>query len=1714
MNRDFTTTMIIGLFLLTSSITLHALNNPRTEGFIGKTVHDLERILFSHFPTNLSSTIPTTTYTKITACDGTGVIVSSDGVPDATNAEGTQDASYASLHETVSEHLFVDLTNTLPDKYANFLKVLDKKKQTISSSQKNISLPNAALHNNYQIEMVDSNADGVYDGSVASVLESNNTIILEKEMNKMALPSNVSAFAIQPSCDDGMAQSDGYLQISEVTNADRYHFSLGNTFDDNGGANTYANATTFTTFPEQTTANLGNPTGSEDYTIRIYDGSDAEFIDVVVIMNEQDCIVGCECNEAIYLNEVTGGGAIHKYIANPDGTLSEISSPWLDNTALGEDFTNPHGLGTDLNGFLYINTRGRGDIRKVSSIGVPVAGFALDVDSYNIDSYNNILYTNRQNGYIQSYDLCTGLPLCRIYLDGLNTIQNWGLDIVDNYLYATSNIGQSSDPSIQAEPNYLWKIDLDQNSCADIANPIAPFLSSTGTFGIGNSVLGQTSIYGVTTDANGNIYVIERDRRDEEPTVPELSARLLKYSSNGVLLAISNWDIEEGTNPHPGFVEPNRGYFNAIGIIYSAVSNRLYVSTGSPEDDCVAMFDVNLNYLGAAIPWTGTGVDNAKAIAINKECCPVSNNMVIDTTLCNATLNEVILLHEILDCQGIIAEGEWTAVAGSSGINFETCDNSITITSLDACGTFILESDGIGANVQCGAFKITVNIEVGDITAPVIAGSNPTCVTSNDPAALTFTSAASGTSTITYQWQVSTTDCMSGWSDIAGAPTDNTPYDPPVLTQETHYRVLTIVDEGCSSGMCRDTSNCVTLTPESGCTPTCTNPIATAFAIQPSCVDNVVQSDGYLQLSAVTNGDKVNFSTGSTYTGDADYANATTIGALPFQFNTGLSNPSVSQDYTIRVFNGASDCFTDVVITLNMQDCIVGCECNDFIYLNDDFGTNNQIHKFSINSSTGQATEIGNPWIDNIINPHGITGDLNGFLYFTELQTGPLRTERVYKADCAGTIISSNVFSDEILNGDIGVTTNMASIGNVVYMNDAFVGRINAFDVCKDTLLGTVALTGVTSESWGMNLGRDNYIYATSNRGINQAIHQVYKIDPDLSNFTTPATTINPLFTFDVSTYPGQSSGGQVAGITTDENQNIYVVSARRGDRQATIIKFDQAGNVLGTISDIDNNGTGFYGAIGIAYSEESGLLYLTSTEDCISVVDPTTMTEIPSLSIPGGQAKGLSIISECCPTNNNITIDTTLCVATIGEVLFLQELINCDGIICEGLWAEGSNTGMTYDACDNSVTIDALNACGSFTLESDGTGNNPQCGAFKIEVNISVNVVTASVVAADQTICLGDDPAAFTVTTPATGGTLTYQWQSSTTDCTTDFSDIGGATNATYDPPAGLTDTTYYRVIVNSANAGCASGNCADTSNCITVTVLDTMQTILNQDICQGDSHAFNGQNLNVTGTYRDTLMAANGCDSFIVLTLNVLDTMQTISADTICSGEPYTFNGQTLITTGTYRDTLMAANGCDSFLVLNFVVQACDWGDLPDTSAMTNAGDYQTTRANNGPVHVIIPGLSLGAIVDGETDGQPSADALGDENDEKDEDGLTIFPSLDIKLGSTFRLPLTVTNTTGDTAYVEAWIDWNGDGDFDDANEMVVDLKDNADGNFPSNISMTVPANATNGLIGVRIRVSHTDNMTPYGQIGTGEVEDYLIGIECPSIICIPVTVDIRRQ
>ena len=67
--------------------------------------------------------------------------------------------------------------------------------------------------------------------------------------------------------------------------------------------------------------------------------------------------------------------------------------------------------------------------------------------------------------------------------------------------------------------------------------------------------------------------------------------------------------------------------------------------------------------------------------------------------------------------------------------------------------------------------------------------------------------------------------------------------------------------------------------------------------------------------------------------------------------------------------------------------------------------------------------------------------------------------------------------------------------------------------------------------------------------------------------------------------------------------------------------------------------------------------------------------------------------------------------------------------------------------------------------------------------------------------VCIDGD-ALLTVSITGGSGDITYQWQSSTNG--TDWSDIDGATAATYDAPTSAAGTTYYRVVIAAADGGC----------------------------------------------------------------------------------------------------------------------------------------------------------------------------------------------------------------------------------------------------------------------------------------------------------------------
>jgi gliding motility-associated-like protein len=159
----------------------------------------------------------------------------------------------------------------------------------------------------------------------------------------------------------------------------------------------------------------------------------------------------------------------------------------------------------------------------------------------------------------------------------------------------------------------------------------------------------------------------------------------------------------------------------------------------------------------------------------------------------------------------------------------------------------------------------------------------------------------------------------------------------------------------------------------------------------------------------------------------------------------------------------------------------------------------------------------------------------------------------------------------------------------------------------------------------------------------------------------------------------------------------------------------------------------------------------------------------------------------------------------------------------------------------------------------------------------------------------------------------------------------------------------------------------------------------------------------------------------------------------------------------------------------------------------------DFGDAPASYGSAdHVISDWIYMGSAPDGEPSSQYSDEADGDDrNLFDDEDGVT-FPEM--KPGASVTIAVrTVETSYFLTGYLSAWIDWNGDGDFNDKDERIAENRRVPSGSAILALSVSVPNDAivsrpTFARFRIGPRVS-----SPTGSASSGEVEDYMIKIAC---------------
>lgn len=192
-------------------------------------------------------------------------------------------------------------------------------------------------------------------------------------------------------------------------------------------------------------------------------------------------------------------------------------------------------------------------------------------------------------------------------------------------------------------------------------------------------------------------------------------------------------------------------------------------------------------------------------------------------------------------------------------------------------------------------------------------------------------------------------------------------------------------------------------------------------------------------------------------------------------------------------------------------------------------------------------------------------------------------------------------------------------------------------------------------------------------------------------------------------------------------------------------------------------------------------------------------------------------------------------------------------------------------------------------------------------------------------------------------------------------------------------TSGTYTDTIANTA--GC------DSIMTVNLIIVPPLSDTISPVAC-GTYISPSGNNIwTMSGTYFDTLQNSVGCDSFLTINLTVNPNTTATISPVSCGSYTAPSGTQTWITSGTYQDIIPNSTGCDSAITINLTISGttsetifvteCDSAVSPSGNYVwTTSGTYRDTLTNAaGCDSLMIIGVEIGnstsAVIDTSTCG-----------------------------------------------------------------------------------------------------------------------------------------------
>lgn len=122
---------------------------------------------------------------------------------------------------------------------------------------------------------------------------------------------------------------------------------------------------------------------------------------------------------------------------------------------------------------------------------------------------------------------------------------------------------------------------------------------------------------------------------------------------------------------------------------------------------------------------------------------------------------------------------------------------------------------------------------------------------------------------------------------------------------------------------------------------------------------------------------------------------------------------------------------------------------------------------------------------------------------------------------------------------------------------------------------------------------------------------------------------------------------------------------------------------------------------------------------------------------------------------------------------------------------------------------------------------------------------------------------------------------------------------------------------------------------------------------ICSGEVYSWQGSNYSDSGTYYASYHSIHGCDSIYTLHLGLNPIYSYNDSKTICKGDYYIWQGDSLTQTGHYINEYSSYYGCDSIYEIDITIDSIDLSltlDGTTITAISNADKYQWLDCDNG--------------------------------------------------------------------------------------------------------------------------------------------------------------------